>query len=67
VQPGSIILMHNGKMNTLQALPTIIRTLRERGYTFATVDALAHRLDVAREANRQASRAAAMGLPRRTE
>jgi peptidoglycan/xylan/chitin deacetylase (PgdA/CDA1 family) len=67
VQPGSIILMHNGKMNTLQALPTIIRTLRERGYTFATVDALARRLEVAREAARQASRAAAIALPHRTE
>jgi peptidoglycan/xylan/chitin deacetylase (PgdA/CDA1 family) len=63
VRPGSIILMHNGKMNTLQALPTIIRELRKRGYTFATMDVLARRLDAARQANRLA----ASGQPRRTE
>lgn len=43
VKPGSIILMHNGKVSTLQALPTILRELKARGYTFVTVDALAHR------------------------
>lgn len=43
VQPGSIILMHNGKASTLQALPTILRELKARGYTFTTVDALARR------------------------
>ena len=50
VQPGSIILMHNGKASTLQALPTILRELKARGYTFATVDALARRRSAARQA-----------------
>jgi peptidoglycan-N-acetylglucosamine deacetylase len=67
VRPGSIILMHNGKMNTLQALPTIIRELRKRGYTFATMDVLARRLDAAKAAARQANRMSESGLPRRTE
>lgn len=55
VRPGSVVLMHNGKLSTLQALPTIIRELRARGYTFATVDALARRLAASREAARQAA------------
>lgn len=48
VKPGSIILMHNGKVSTLQALPTIIRALRARGYAFATVDTLERRLGTLR-------------------
>lgn len=48
VRPGSIILMHNGKVSTLQALPTIIRALRSRGYAFATVETLERRLGSAR-------------------
>jgi len=52
VRPGSIILMHNGKVSTLQALPTIIRALRSRGYEFATVDTLERRLGSARAAAR---------------
>jgi len=43
VKPGSIILMHNGKVSTLQALPNILHTLRSRGYRFLTVDELARR------------------------
>jgi peptidoglycan/xylan/chitin deacetylase (PgdA/CDA1 family) len=42
-QPGSIILMHDGggdRSGTLAALPSIIDTLRGRGYRFATVSAL---------------------------
>ncbi len=42
-QPGSIILMHDGggdRSGTLAALPSIIDTLRARGYRFATVTAL---------------------------
>jgi peptidoglycan/xylan/chitin deacetylase (PgdA/CDA1 family) len=42
-QPGSIILMHDGggdRSGTLAALPSIIDTLRGRGYSFATVSAL---------------------------
>jgi peptidoglycan/xylan/chitin deacetylase (PgdA/CDA1 family) len=43
VKPGSIILMHNGKVSTLQALPDILRVLRSRGYRFVTVNELARR------------------------
>jgi peptidoglycan/xylan/chitin deacetylase (PgdA/CDA1 family)/Tfp pilus assembly protein PilF len=50
VRPGSIILMHNGKVSTLQALPTIIRALRSRGYAFATIDTMERRLGSARAA-----------------
>jgi peptidoglycan/xylan/chitin deacetylase (PgdA/CDA1 family) len=42
-QPGSIILMHDGggdRSGTLAALPSIIDTLRARGYGFATVSQL---------------------------
>jgi peptidoglycan/xylan/chitin deacetylase (PgdA/CDA1 family) len=48
VQPGSIVLMHDGggpRGETLAALPRIIETLRGRGYRFATVtELLGHRL-----------------------
>jgi peptidoglycan/xylan/chitin deacetylase (PgdA/CDA1 family) len=48
VQPGSIVLMHDGggdRGGTLAALPSIIDTLRARGYAFATVSQLlGHRL-----------------------
>jgi peptidoglycan/xylan/chitin deacetylase (PgdA/CDA1 family) len=40
--------MHNGKVSTLQALPTIIRALKSRGYAFATVDTLQKRLGASR-------------------
>jgi peptidoglycan/xylan/chitin deacetylase (PgdA/CDA1 family) len=43
VQPGSIVLMHDGggpRSETLAALPQIIDTLRDRGYRFATVTEL---------------------------
>lgn len=42
-RPGSIILMHEGggpRGQTVAALPSIIRTLRARGYRFATVSEL---------------------------
>jgi peptidoglycan/xylan/chitin deacetylase (PgdA/CDA1 family) len=42
-RPGSIILMHDGGGNrseTLAALPSIIDTLRNRGYKFETVTQL---------------------------
>jgi chitin deacetylase len=43
--PGSIIILHDGggfslfknRSQTLGALPEIIHTLKERGYTFVTV------------------------------
>lgn len=65
VKPGAIVLMHNGTMSTVQALPTIIRTLRARGYTFTTVETLSNRLAAAKEAARSA--ATANRLPGRTE
>ncbi|HWB69407.1 MAG TPA: polysaccharide deacetylase family protein [Solirubrobacterales bacterium] len=47
-RPGSIILMHDGggdRSGTLAALPSIIDTLRARGYRFATVtELLGHRM-----------------------
>ncbi len=42
-QPGSIILMHDGggdRSGTLAALPSIVDTLRARGYRFETVTQL---------------------------
>ena len=48
VRPGAIVLMHNGKVSTLQALPTIVKELRARGYQFVTVEVLARHLDAAR-------------------
>jgi peptidoglycan/xylan/chitin deacetylase (PgdA/CDA1 family) len=51
VRPGSVVLMHNGRVNTLQALPTILRELRQRGYTFVTMETLEKRLH---QANRSA-------------
>jgi peptidoglycan/xylan/chitin deacetylase (PgdA/CDA1 family) len=42
VQPGSIIIMHaNGRgWHTAEALPTIIQSLRQQGYTLVTVSQL---------------------------
>lgn len=40
VKPGSILLFHDGGGNreqTIQALPTIIKTLKKNGYTFTTI------------------------------
>ncbi len=41
-KPGSIIIMHvNGRgWHSAEALPTLIRTLRRRGYTFVTASQL---------------------------
>jgi hypothetical protein len=47
--------MHNGKMSTLQALPTILRELKKRGYSFATVDTMARRLSAAKASERAAA------------
>jgi peptidoglycan-N-acetylglucosamine deacetylase len=43
VRPGAVILMHDGggdRTNTVKALPTIIKKLREQGYTFVNLDEL---------------------------
>ncbi len=39
--PGAIILLHNGRMTTVEALPKIIRELRRKGYRFVTIDEMA--------------------------
>ncbi len=36
VQPGSIILFHNAALHTPEALPDIIDSLMQEGYTFVT-------------------------------
>ena len=56
-RPGAIILMHNGKLSTLQALPTILRDLRAKGYTFVTAATLAKHFNAARTAERNAVKA----------
>ena len=56
-KPGAIILMHNGKLSTLQALPTILRELRAKGYTFVTAALLAKHFNAARVAGRKAAQA----------
>ena len=40
VRPGSIVLMHDIYPSTVDAVPGIIRGLRERGYTLVTVSQL---------------------------
>ncbi len=40
---GKIVLMHMGDLNTVEALPEIIRELRARGYAFVTVSELGGR------------------------
>ena len=37
VQPGSIVLFHNAALHTPEALPTIIQTLFQEGYTFVSI------------------------------
>jgi peptidoglycan/xylan/chitin deacetylase (PgdA/CDA1 family) len=41
--PGAIILLHNGRRTTNEALPRIIAGLRQRGFRFVTIDQLAQR------------------------
>ena len=40
VRPGDIVLLHEGQSWTLEALPTVLRRLRDAGYGFATVSEL---------------------------
>ena len=37
VQPGSIVLFHNAALHTPEALPAIIQTLLQEGYTFVPI------------------------------
>ena len=43
VKSGSIILMHNNGLHTAEAVPIILQTLIERGYTFVPVGELIYR------------------------
>ena len=40
LRPGDIVLLHEGQPWTLEALPVVLRRLRDAGYTFATVSEL---------------------------
>ena len=37
VQPGSIVLFHNAALHTPEALPGILETLIQDGYTFVPI------------------------------
>lgn len=47
-KPGSIILLHNGRQSTVDALPAILKGLRARGFSMVTVDELVGRYGAAR-------------------
>ncbi|MBQ9433090.1 MAG: polysaccharide deacetylase family protein [Synergistaceae bacterium] len=39
-RPGTVVLMHSGTPNTVEALPEIVRGLQKRGYTFVRLEDL---------------------------
>ena len=43
VKNGSIVLFHNQGLHTAEALPNIIKTLKEAGYSFVTIGELIYR------------------------
>ena len=43
VQNGSIVLFHNQGLHTAEALPSIIKELKSRGFTFVTIGELIYR------------------------
>ena len=43
VKNGSIVLFHNQGLHTWQALPTIIKTLKQQGYSFVTIGDLIYK------------------------
>lgn len=43
VKPGSIVLMHNNGLHTAEAVPIILETLKNRGYSFVPVGELIYR------------------------
>jgi peptidoglycan/xylan/chitin deacetylase (PgdA/CDA1 family) len=43
VKSGSIILMHNNGLHTAEAVPVILQTLKNRGFTFVPVGELIYR------------------------
>lgn len=44
--PGAIILLHNGRATTVEAMPKIIEGLRRKGYSFVTIEELVRRKSV---------------------
>lgn len=40
---GSIILCHNGAKHTAEALDSMIKTLKEKGFTFVPISELIHK------------------------
>ena len=51
VKSGSVILMHNNGLHTAEAVPVILQTLKERGYTFVPVGELIYRQNYIIDAN----------------
>ncbi len=51
VKSGSVILMHNNGLHTAEAVPVILQTLKERGYTFVPVGELIYRQNYTIDAN----------------
>jgi peptidoglycan/xylan/chitin deacetylase (PgdA/CDA1 family) len=45
VKSGSIVLFHNQGLHTAEALPTIIKTLKQKGYEFTTIGDLIYQDD----------------------
>ncbi len=43
IKPGSVILMHNGAKNTPTALPMILKTIKEEGYTIVPISELIYK------------------------
>ena len=43
VKPGSIVLFHNGALNTPTALPKVIENLQARGYEIVPVSQLIYK------------------------
>jgi peptidoglycan/xylan/chitin deacetylase (PgdA/CDA1 family) len=68
VQPGSIVLSHDGggpRTQTLAAYPHIIQALRARGYRFLTVPQLLGLHTIYKRCRRDCGEAAITGLPPR--
>ncbi|HEX3692574.1 MAG TPA: polysaccharide deacetylase family protein [Solirubrobacteraceae bacterium] len=66
VQPGSVVLSHDGggpRLQTLAAYPPIIAALRARGYRFVTVPQLLGLRGIYRECRRDCEEAAIEGRP----
>lgn len=43
ITPGSVILLHDGIPETMQALPEVISILKSKGYQFVTIDEMIQR------------------------